>query len=183
MRNNIDDYIICNHTDGRAARCKIQSLEEDVEVIVVEWLTVTSELPVHVTIAQAIPKGNKIDLILQKGTELGAHDFVLFQADRSIAKWSQTKMKNRLKRFNKIVKEAAEQSHRNQLPKVNGSFTLKDLLDYIQIASYDFSLFAYEEEAKSINYSSFGKVMRKMKQGDKIIIFIGPDGGFTNYEV
>src|SRR5699024_7372653 len=73
MRNKLGDQIICNHPDGHAAICEITDiLERTVEANVIEWIAHHAELPVHVTIAQGLPKGNKLELILQKGTELGA---------------------------------------------------------------------------------------------------------------
>src|SRR5699024_9605406 len=97
--------------------------------------------PVHVTIAQALPKGNKIDFILQKGTEFGANEFSFFHADRSIAKWDERKSKQKLTRFRKIAKEASEQSRRNKIPNINEPVSLIKLLE--QKHEYDIMLFAY----------------------------------------
>lgn len=183
MRNEIGDQVICNHPDGRLARCEIKAFEpSNVLLKVSEWLLDNHELPVQVTIAQGLPKGNKLDLILQKGTELGAVGFHLYAANRSIAKWDNKKLKQRLPRFDKIVKEASEQSYRNSIPKIDYTPSLLTLLEEVS-SQYDAILFAYEEEAKSKKYHSFGEALKQINENDKLLICIGPEGGFSEEEV
>lgn len=182
MRQKIGDEVICNHPSGEAAICTITQLSNDeVHANVNKWLDSNTELPVQVTIAQGLPKGSKLELILQKGTELGAHEFCLIQADRSIVKWDPKKANQRIKRYKKIMQEASEQCHRNFVPTIKEADTIKGLLAHKN--DYDFILFAYEEEAKSTHYSSLSKALQKIKQNDKILIFIGPEGGFSTNEV
>lgn len=181
MRKQLGDLVICNRLDGEAAICSITKVSKDTVFLqVVEWLTDNNELPVHVTIAQGLPKGNKLEFILQKGTELGANQFCFFQAERSIAKWDFNKGKQKIKRFEKIVKEASEQCQRNQIPIVNEPSSLEKLLELCQ--GYDIMLFAYEEEVRNKQYHSFAKSLSNVSEGDKIIIFIGPEGGFSPEE-
>lgn len=182
MRSEVGDEIICNHPNGKAAICTITQLMKDqVRVKIGEWLVESAELPVQVTIAQGLPKGNKLELILQKGTELGAYSFALFQAARSIVKWDQKKSFQKIKRFEKIVEEASEQCHRNLVPEIKQPVSLEQLL--VTSEAYDHIMFAYEEEAKTKDYSSFSSALRKVKRDDKILIFIGPEGGFSKQEV
>lgn len=178
MRFKSGDKIICTHPDGKAAICQIISLEKNkVKVKIKEWLENNSELPVHVTIAQGMPKGNKLELIFQKGTELGAAKFCLFEADRSIVKWDEKKSEQKLKRYRKIVKEASEQCHRSRIPSLIEPNSLREIVE--KSTEYDVKLFAYEEEAKVENFSSFGAVLSKMEENEKVLICIGPEGGFS----
>src|SRR5690625_2488476 len=90
MRLKESDQIICNHPKGYSAICKITNISESaVEAIIKETLYDDKELPVSVTIAQGLPKGEKLDFVLQKGTELGADAFIPFQAERSVVKWDK----------------------------------------------------------------------------------------------
>lgn len=147
MRMQVDDRIICNPPDSKGAICKIVQMDTDsVTAEVVEWLERDSELPVYVTIAQGLPKGDKMDLVLQKGTELGASAFIPFQADRTVVKWDAKKEEKKLTRYRKIIKEASEQSHRNHLPEIKPAMKLKQLIE--ESNTYHVRLFAYEEEAK-----------------------------------
>ncbi|MEI3613334.1 16S rRNA (uracil(1498)-N(3))-methyltransferase [Pseudogracilibacillus sp. SO30301A] len=178
MRFKQGDKIICAHPDGKAAICQIIYLEKNkVKVEIKEWLDTNSELPVHVAIAQGLTKGNKLELIFQKGTELGAQKFCLFEADRSIVKWDKKKSEQKLKRYRKIIKEASEQCHRNQSPILEEPNSLLEIVE--KSTNYDVKLFAYEEEAKVDNYSSFGAVLSQVKENEKLLIFIGPEGGFS----
>lgn len=182
MRQEVGDTIICVHPNGEAAICIITDLSKrDVHAEVNHWLEIDAELPIEVTIAQGLPKGNKLELILQKGTELGARKFCLIQADRSIAKWDSKKAAQRMKRYEKIMQEASEQSHRNFVPEIKEAVTIKQLLAHSE--TYDFIIFAYEDEAKSTDYSSLSTSLQKIKPNDRVLVFIGPEGGFSDQEV
>lgn len=181
MRMKIGERIICNHPDERAAICEIIDIsKEAVKVEIIEWIDDNAELPVSITIAQGLPKGNKLEIILQKGTELGANNFILFEGDRSIAKWDKKKSDQKLNRYRKIVKEASEQCHRNKIPEID-VIPLQTILE--NGSDYDIMMYAYEEEAKKDQFSSFAKALSSIKPGQKAIIFIGPEGGFSEREV
>lgn len=182
MRGELTDKIICNHPDGNLAICELIELETTVFAKIIEWKSEKHELPVHITIAQGLPKGSKIDLILQKGTELGASGFHLFQAEHSIVKWDQKKLAQRLIRYKKILKAASEQSYRNIVPEINSAKSLKELLA-TTAKSYDAVLFAYEAEAKTNSFNSLGNALRKLRINDQVLICIGPEGGFSHEEV
>ncbi|MBS3679535.1 16S rRNA (uracil(1498)-N(3))-methyltransferase [Ornithinibacillus massiliensis] len=182
MRMQVDDRIICNPPASKGAICKIVQMDTDsVTAKVVEWLDRDSELPVYVTIAQGLPKGDKMDLVLQKGTELGASAFIPFQADRSVVKWDAKKEEKKLTRYRKIIKEASEQSHRNHLPEIKPAMKLKQFIE--ESNTYHVRLFAYEEEAKTASFQSFASVVSKLNKGERVMICIGPEGGFSTDEV
>ena len=181
MRQQIGDTVICNHPDGQAAVCMIEQMTDDhVQVRINTWLDEDSELPVHVTIAQGLPKGSKLELIFQKGTELGATAFQLFEADRSIAKWDPKKAEKRLSRYRKIIKEASEQCHRLVMPVIKEFESLENM---VGSDDYDYILFGYEEEAKRQSINSLAKVLTQITDGQRILIIIGPEGGFSQEEV
>lgn len=182
MRQQVGDQLICNHPNGQAAKCTIQEIDEkQVIVRIDEWLEVDNELPINITIVQGLPKGNKLELIFQKGTELGATAFQLFEADRSIAKWDSKKADNRYKRYYKIIKESSEQCHRNKMPELKQVDSLKNII--ANSREYEHVLFGYEEEAKSKHSHTLGVTLQQVKHGDNIIMVIGPEGGFSKEEV
>lgn len=183
MRGEISDKIICNHPNGSAAICKISVLDlATVTAKIIDWTTDDHELPIRVTIAQSLPKGNKLELIVQKGTELGATAFHLFQADHSVVKWDSKKTTQRLTRYEKIIKEASEQSYRNIVPTITSALSLAELME-AAAGNYDIVLFAYEAEAKTDSFNSFGSALNNLKIGDNVLICIGPEGGFSIAEV
>lgn len=181
MRKNIGDHIICNHTKGKAAICEIDKIEKEVvQLHVVEWLEENVELPISVTIAQGLPKGDKLELVLQKGTELGASAFIPFQSKRSVVNWDKRKSEKKIQRFKKIVKEASEQCHRNQIPDVFHPMSMKQLIE--ESKSADVKIYAYEEEARLEKFQSFSTIVKKLKKGQNMLVVIGPEGGFAREE-
>jgi len=182
MRLKESDQIICNHPKGYSAICKITNISESaVEAIIKETLYDDKELPVSVTIAQGLPKGEKLDFVLQKGTELGADAFIPFQAERSVVKWDHKKFVKKKQRFTKIIKEASEQSQRNKQPNITTVKTISELLTISK--DYNKKIFPYEEEAKTTDYQSFGGIVSQFKKDEKILVCIGPEGGFSEREV
>ena len=181
MRMQIDDEIICSDGVGNDALCKITSIEDDcVRASVLKWFADTNEMPIEVTIVQGIPKGDKFEWILQKGTELGAHAFIPWQAERSISIWNHKKFSKKQQRFQKIAKEAAEQSHRSIVPTISEPVNEQSLLELAR--DYDKVLFAYEEASRRKAHQSLAEVLHTVEAQDKLLICIGPEGGFSERE-
>lgn len=182
MRFKKGDKIICNDPEGNASICVITNITKDmVEAEAVEPLLENREMPVRVTIAQGLPKGDKLDLIIQKGTELGACGFIPVQMERSVVQWDAKKSAKKLARLQKIAKEASEQCHRNKIPEIYQMMNLKQLVETSE--AFDVKLFAYEEEAKVNVYSSLGDILMHVNIEDKVLLCIGPEGGFSEKEV
>ncbi|MFD1363010.1 16S rRNA (uracil(1498)-N(3))-methyltransferase [Lentibacillus salinarum] len=181
MRAKSGDEIICNHPDGQAAVTEITTMTSDhVYAVIKEWLEGSAESPIAITIAQGLPKSDKFEFVLQKGTELGAAAFIPVQSDRTIVTWDHKKMEKKMKRFKKIVKEASEQSHRNKIPSIQPVTEINQLAE--ESNGFDLKLLAYEEEAKTDVYQSFGMVIRRLNPDDRVLIVIGPEGGFSGQE-
>jgi 16S rRNA (uracil1498-N3)-methyltransferase len=182
MRMKAGDDIICVTPTGKSAVCQIAEITDEIVVAnVVKWEEGTTELPVHVVIASGLPKGDKLELIIQKGTELGAYEFVPFTASRSIVKWDSKKAAKKVERWQKISKEAAEQSHRSHVPPVKEPVSLKELIKLGN--EYTYKLVAYEEEAREGEASVLSSTLAKLQEGDSLLIVFGPEGGLTSEEV
>ncbi|QHE53015.1 16S rRNA (uracil(1498)-N(3))-methyltransferase [Pontibacillus sp. HMF3514] len=182
MRMKQDDKILCCDPEGNVAECQITEVtSSEVRCKVIVWLDENKELPAQVTIVQGLPKGDKMELVIQKGTELGTHSFIPFEAERSIVKWDHKKAKKKVDRYQKIAKEASEQSHRNRVPEVKEIHSLHEIMDIGK--EYDWALFAYEEEAKTDTYRSLQDVIPNIKPSQKVLLVIGPEGGFSEKEV
>lgn len=182
MRMKAGDEIICVTPAGKSAVCQIEEITDEIVVAnVVKWEEGTTELPVHVVIASGLPKGDKLELIIQKGTELGAFEFVPFTASRSIVKWDGKKAAKKVERWQKIAKEAAEQSHRSHVPAVKEPVSLKELINSSE--QYTYKLVAYEEEAREGEASVLSTALAKLQEGDSLLIVFGPEGGLTSEEV
>lgn len=144
---------------------------------IVKKIEENNELNGYLRLMYCIPKGEKIDLVIQKATELGVNEIVLINSKRCVAKIDKNNKDKKLIRFNKIIKEASEQSKRTSLMK------LTDVIDYKEINQYkaDFSYIAYENESKNDEI----KILNNLNdlKGKTINILIGPEGGFDKEEV
>ena len=166
----------------KTAIVKIESIQDKALTgSIIDWVEETKELPIHVTIANGLPKGDKLEWIIQKGTELGAYGFIPFNATRSIVKWDSKKAGKKTERLRKIAKEAAEQSHRTVIPTVSDPVDFKRLLALA--TNYDYKLIAYEEDAKQGEVSNLAKTIRGVTPGESLLLVFGPEGGLDSAEV
>ncbi|MCA9766214.1 MAG: 16S rRNA (uracil(1498)-N(3))-methyltransferase [Carnobacterium sp.] len=182
MRMEVGKTVYLVFPDQKAIVAKVTKIESDfVSLLWVSDETSKKELPVEITIASGLPKGDKLDYIIQKGTELGACLFMPFQASFSITKWDKKKSEKKVMRLNKIAQEAAEQSHRTRIPEVTSVLSFKELANLA--TSYDACLVAYEESAKEGEMTNFAKIINKLQPNDKVLIIFGPEGGLSREEI
>ena len=133
------------------------------------------EISEDVTLLFALTKGDKIDLVLQKATELGVKKVALIQSERTVVKYEAKDLEKKSARFAKIMKEASEQSHRLIVPEFLGVFNLKALPSQ---AFSDINFVAYEKDASKVEQSFHG-----LEKGKSVSILIGPEGGFSEQEI
>lgn len=181
MRMGEGGQLIAVHPVHGPAACRIDSLSEEIVCSITHWIEEDRELPVKVTVAAGLGKGDKLEQVVQKGTELGAFSFIPYQADRSVAKWDGKKAPKKIQRLEKIAKEASEQSERTVIPSISGLYSMKDITDLK--ASHDWCLFAHAEEARIESEQEFSEVLRSIRPGDSIAVIFGPEGGFSEKEV
>jgi 16S rRNA (uracil1498-N3)-methyltransferase len=139
-------------------------------------IPIEGEPALRVTLYQGLPKGEKLDLILQKCTELGVTEVVTFDADRSIVKLSGERSAARLGRYEKIVQEAARQSGRRSAPKVAIGGSLKTVL---RESRHDLKLLLWEGEQTTRLRATF----EAHPGTESVAIVVGPEGGLSAEEV
>lgn len=174
MRMKINDQFEINN-DGDIYLAQINSLAP-FSFKILKKIDENHELKTKITLLYCLPKGDKIDLVLQKATELGVNQIVLVNSSRCIAKINDENKEKKLARFNKIIKEATEQCKRNNLP------ALKDVIKFNKISNYqsDLNLIAYENSKMS--NQELKDLLRNFK-GNTVTILIGAEGGFSKEEV
>lgn len=181
MRMTVGDQIIIVQ-NGVAHICEITSLEADVITRQTGQTIPSPEMPIQVDIACGLPKGDKLELITQKGTELGMHALLPFAAERSIVKWDEKKGKKNQERLQKIAQEAAEQSHRTHVPEIDFPISFKQLVQ--KFKDYDAVFIADEEDAKLAERTKFADKLKELpeKNATKILCIFGPEGGISRQE-
>ncbi|MBD5391148.1 16S rRNA (uracil(1498)-N(3))-methyltransferase [bacterium] len=152
---------------------------KEIKFRVVKEVTGNFELPVFVSLFQGFPKADKLESIIKYGVQLGVSEIHPILMNRSIFKLDQNKKDSKLERFNKISKEAAEQSYRNIVPKVQDIKKLKA----VDFSEYTIKLLCYEESAKQGENATFKRVIQEATEKDKIAVVVGPEGGMSEEEV
>jgi 16S rRNA (uracil1498-N3)-methyltransferase len=147
-----------------------------VKIVSTSAVVVDELLNPLITICQALPKGDKIDLILQKGTELGAHSFCLFGGRRSVAKLRDDQQNAKIARWTKIVAEAARQCGRSDVPEV---IWKSSAVEAANDARQELRIILWEGERKS----TFKDAVTTIDKPSSVIVAIGPEGGFDPLEV
>lgn len=182
LRMQPGNKVVCCTKDGFEALCEIVEITNDqVSCSVLEWMTVNHELPVSISIASGLPKGDKLEWIIQKGTELGASSFIPFNAARSIVKLETKKVGKKLERWSKIAKEASEQSYRNTIPTISEPCDFHELISLAK--GFDVKIVAYEESAKQGEKKNLAKAFEELQVGGSLLAVFGPEGGLTEKEV
>ena len=181
MRMQVGNTVIAV-SEGQAFEATIDAFDgQDVRIKKSSDSLRSNELPKKVTICCGLPKGEKLDLITQKATELGMHELILFEAERSIVKWDAQKGSKKQQRLQKIAKEAAEQSHRNVVPNIHDILSFKELLKHS--SKYDVLFVADEEDAKLEKRTRLVELLSKIEDKQSILVVFGPEGGLSRKEI
>ncbi|WP_078390943.1 16S rRNA (uracil(1498)-N(3))-methyltransferase [Shouchella patagoniensis] len=182
MRMQAGSEVICVNEQGRAVQVELSLVDKErSEGRILAEIDTTPEMAVRVTVAQGLPKGDKLETIVQKGTELGAYAFLPFTAKRSVVKWDEKKERKKMERLQKIAKEAAEQSHRMKVPEVRAPLTVKQLAENMK--NYDVCIICDEEEAKIGEVGRLKKAFERLEKEMTMLIVVGPEGGLSREEV
>ncbi|MCZ2259368.1 16S rRNA (uracil(1498)-N(3))-methyltransferase [Sporosarcina sp. G11-34] len=180
MRMDVGDKVIAVSNGNAYIATIFELLPDSVSIRREEGPLPTNEMPVHVTIACGLPKGDKLDLIVQKGTELGMKGIIPFKAERSVVKWDDKRGAKKIERLRKIAKEAAEQCHRAVIPEVENPLTIRQLLQLVN--TFDVLLFADEEDAKSGEPHRIADRLKNVYLEQKVLVVFGPEGGLSRTE-
>jgi len=151
--------------DGSLVRCELEThTARPLEVLYPD-----SEARISLTLAQALPKGDKLDEIIRACAEIGVSRFILFPSDRTVVRWDERKLRDRLNRLATIAREACEASFRTRLPLFEVAKNLAAVL---------------KAEPAALVLSEVEGVGRRLApSGDTMTIVVGPEGGWTAAEL
>ncbi|WP_027091149.1 RsmE family RNA methyltransferase [Cohnella thermotolerans] len=179
-----DEFVACDGS-GYELLAVAESIEPGrIEARIVERRLSQAEMAWQITVAQSLPKGDKLETVIQKGTEAGAFAFRPFLSQRTIVQYDERKEAKRLERWRKIAKEAAEQAHRGIVPDVASVCTWKTLIG--SLGEYDLTLLCYEEEGR--RGAGLKPALADFRNGfaggraPRLLLLVGPEGGFAPQE-
>lgn len=160
-------------------RCRIEELgEEEVTAVILYAMESDLELPADVYLFQGLPKGDKMEFIIQKAVELGVHEVIPVASRRCVVKLDEKKARNKTARWQGISESAAKQSKRMIVPEIHPVMNFAEALQYAK--KLDLILVPYEL-AKGIGHTR--ELFSSIRPGQSVGIFIGPEGGFEEEEI
>lgn len=183
LRKKVGDNIsICNKNTSENFLCKIEKInKEQIECRIVEKVESKSEGNIKITIFQGLPKAEKMELIIQKGVELGIDEIIPVSMERCVVKLDSKSENKKIERWQKIAEVAAKQSGRDFITRINYVENIKNVCNLV--SKYDILLVAYEEEKVNSLKNEINNLKAINKQNLKIGIVIGPEGGISNKEI
>ena len=179
LRYKINDEIDICDENGIRYKTKIENFENDKILLdILEISNESTECSINITLVQGLPKADKMELIIQKCTELGVKSIVPVISERVIVKLDEKSEAKKIDRWQKIAKEASKQSGRQIVPEIENTINLKNIIE--KLSKYDIVIMPYECEKERMLKNILEKLDKNIKN---IAVIIGPEGGFSEKDV
>ena len=176
MRSKEGDHIVVADDEGRVGEYVMTGFTEDrVELELVAYIEEKTESDVEITLAQCLPKGDKLELITQKATELGINYIVPLTSDNCVVRYDAKKAKAKQEKWQKIANEAGKQCGRSCLPEVQEIQPLRKWLAEVASHRDEAAICMCYENEEQTGIKSF---LRSCGQR-RFMVVIGPEGGFS----
>jgi len=174
-----EEIAVSNGRDGCEYRCGILEIAEDRIVCELRFIREEdTELPARIYLFQALPKADKMELVIQKAVELGVYQVIPVAAKRCVVKLDEKKAAAKTARWQEIAKAAAKQSKRALIPEVTGVSSFADAV--ARAGRMDVKLIPYEFAG---DMDRTRDLLSDLKPGQDVAVFIGPEGGFEEGEI
>ncbi len=174
-----EEISVSNGRDGKEYRCGIMKFDEECVVCELRFIKEDNvELSSRVYLFQALPKGDKMETVIQKAVELGVYRIIPVAARRCVVKLDERKAAAKITRWQGIAEAAAKQSKRAVVPEVASVIPFDEAVR--QTSGMDVKFIPYE---LAEDMSRTRAVMEALKPGQEIAVFIGPEGGFEEAEI
>ena len=175
-----EEVLLCAE-DDKEYLCSIEGYNEEQQQVLLRVVDIfgnNRELPARMVLFQGLPKGDKMEWIIQKAVELGVSEIVPVSMKRCVVKLDEKKAGKKVERYNSIALSAAKQSKRGKIPTVTSVMSMKEAMAYgkeLEMVLVPYELAGGMEISKKRLHEAAGK--------SSIGIFIGPEGGFDPEEV
>lgn len=174
-----DNLTVCNRDTGENYACQIQEIHDmEIQCSILEKIDSHSEPSVYIHLLQGLPKADKMEWIIEKGTEIGISEFTPVRMRYSVTKLEGKDAVKKVERWNKIAEVAAKQSGRDKIPNINPVINFVKVYEILQ--KCDIVLVAYEKELKN----TLRHELEQLKKPNlKIGVIVGPEGGIAEEEI
>lgn len=165
--------------DAVAYDCRITEISDEYVTCQINGILEEGlELPSDIYLFQGLPKGDKMEFIIQKAVELGVHQIIPVSMKRCVVKLDEKKGKSKVARWQSISEAAAKQSKRRLIPKIADVMTFREAMEMAK--DFEVKMIPYES-AEGMQKTK--KIISQIQPGQKIGIFIGPEGGIDENEI
>lgn len=179
LRMKLHEKAEISDGESRTYLCEVEAYEEDVAVLhILEEMEADTEPASKLYLFQGLPKSDKMELIVQKAVELGVYQVIPVAMKRSVVRLDDKKAAKKADRWNSIAESAAKQAGRSRIPEVTMPLSYNEALKMAE--ELDVTLLPYELAG---GMKVTREVIRQIKSGQSVGIFIGPEGGFEPEEV
>ncbi len=179
LRMTEGEKILISCGDEQEYTCAVREVSnEEVIASIIEVAEAGRELPSKIYLFQALPKGDKMEMIIQKTVELGVFEIIPVETKNCVVKLDDKKKPAKIKRWQAIAESAAKQSKRMLIPEIHDVMSYKNAIAYAK--ELDVCVIPYE---LAENMQHTRELLGQIQPGQSVGIFIGPEGGFDTEEV
>lgn len=179
LRMKPGEKIRVSNQKGQDYFCEISELTDTfVQADILSEDAATTELPSKIYLFQGLPKGDRMETVIEKAVELGVYEIIPVAMKYCVVKLDAKKEAAKLKRWQALAQTAAKQSKRSIIPKIHPVMTYKEAVQYA--LECDVRLVPYENER---GMQATREALDSIHAGDSISIMIGPEGGFSEEEI
>lgn len=179
LRMKPGEEIRISNGEGADFFCEITKIHtEAVQAKILDKQAQDTELPGRIFLFQAIPKGERMEYVIQKAVELGVHEIIPVEMKYCVVKLDEKKKEKRCVRWQAIAESAAKQAKRSRIPRIHPIMKYSDAVAYAR--ECEVCLVPYENER---GMAGTREILQRLEPGRDISVIIGPEGGFAQEEI
>ncbi len=179
LRMKPGETVRISSRSGHDYECRVLELtSEFVQLDILNSEIAGTELPCKIYLFQALPKGERMEYVIQKAVELGVYEIIPVAMKYCVVKLDEKRAQAKVKRWQAVAQNAAKQSKRSRIPLVHPVMTYEDAVRYA--LECDRCLVPYENER---GMKAAAQAFMNIQPNEKISVIIGPEGGFAEHEI
>lgn len=179
LRMRQGEEIRISNGEGADFFCEIHEVTaEEVRARILQKTAENTELPGRIFLFQAIPKGERMEYVIQKAVELGVHEIIPVEMKYCVVRLDEKKKAKKRDRWQAIAGSAAKQAKRSRIPRIHPVMKYSDAVAYAR--ECDICLVPYENER---GMAGTRELLQRLEPGKDISVIIGPEGGFAEEEI
>lgn len=179
LRMKPGEVVRVSSQGGHNYLCSILEAADDfVQLDILDSEAAGTELPCRIYLFQALPKGDRMEYVIQKAVELGVYEIIPVAMKYCVVRLDEKKAQAKVRRWQAVAESAAKQSKRSRIPDIHPVMGYQEALKYA--AACDRRLVPYENER---GMQATADALASIHAGESISVVIGPEGGFAQEEI